>query len=126
MIFYLLDLLINNLNIYISSLILINLDNYEKNDIFYLLLIDILINKIPIIFLSILILKLLNNYLRKVLTKSFFVNNIIYILNYLIFMTVIFVFRADYFIFSNLILFYLKSFAINYFLFLLLRKDNSI
>ena len=117
MIYYLLDLLINNLGLYTSSLILIKLDNLKKYDMFYILLIDIFINKIPIVFVILLFLRLFNIFLRKKLTKSFFVDNVIYIFNYLIFMLLIFIYKNDNFIFLNLINFYLNNFLINYIMF---------
>lgn len=123
MIYYLLDFFINNLNLYTSSLVLIRLDKFDKYTMLHILLIDILINRIPIIFIILIILKFINKYLRNLLTKSFFVDNLIFIFNYLIFMSVIFIYRISDLVFLDLIWFYLNNFFINYFLFLWLKYN---
>lgn len=120
MIFYLLDFLINNLGLYTSSLILIRVDDFGKEDLIYIFLLDVFFNKIPIIFILLLIIKLINKRLRIFFTKSLLVDNIIYIFNYLIFMTVIFIY-SNSFIFLNLGLFYVNNFLINYLLFWFLK-----
>lgn len=121
MIYYLVDLLINNLNIYISALILIKINDNNKFDMFLILLIDIFFNKIPIIFLTLLCLKYLNKLVKKFLSKSFLVDNIIYIFNYVIFMMVIFVYQNNGVLIKDLFIFLAGNFLVNYLVFLLLK-----
>lgn len=122
MIYYFLDLLINNLNIYTSVLVLIRLDNYNKFEMFLILLIDIFFNKVPIIFIILLCLKYLNVLLKRVFSRSFLVDNIIYIFNYLMFMMLVFVYRNNGIVFLDLIWFLINNFLVNYFCFLFLKK----
>lgn len=122
MIFYLVDLIINNLNIFVCATILFNIGNYEKQDFLYLLFIDIFINGIPIIFISVLILNVLNKFIRKKFVNSIVLDNLLFLFNYLIFFLVICSYKNSDLNLNGLLSFYVGNFLINYILFLLTDK----
>ena len=124
MIFYLLDFFINNTNYFLSTTILINLEKYSKNDLLFLLFLDIFINKIPFIFLSILVLRQINKLIDKILVQSIFRENLIFLLNYGIFMIFIFCFRINYFSLQNIGNYIISNFFPNYLLFWFLKEKN--
>lgn len=122
MIFYLIDLIINNLNIFVCATILFNIGNCEKQDFLYLLFIDIFINGIPIIFISVLILNVLNKFIRKKFVNSIVLDNLLFLFNYLIFFLVIYSYKNSDLNLNELLIFYVGNFLINYILFLLTDK----
>jgi len=130
MIFYLFDFFVNNLNLFISSSILFKVGRYDRRSLIFILFIDIFINRIPVIFISILILNWLNMIVRRKLVNSYFLDNLLFLGNYLLFFTIIFLFRIEKFMISELLIFCRNNFLINYILFLLidkvLEKENEI
>ncbi len=126
MIYYLIDLLFNSLNLFKSCTILINIDKYSKDDFIYILLVDIFINKIPIIFITLVLIVFINKYLSKNLVSSFLVESIIFIIDYLVFITVIFIIFNYNFSINSLGISYVSNFIINYFCFLVFRNEKNI
>ena len=57
MIWYLFDLFVNNLNLFMCVTVLFYIGKYDKRDFVFLLFVDMFINGIPIIFISILVLR---------------------------------------------------------------------
>ena len=126
MIYYIFDLMLNNLNYFTSATILININDYSKNKLLFILLVDALINKIPIIFFIIFLIKIINKLLTKVLTKSFVVDNIIYIINYVLFFFIIYIYLNNNINLKELGIFFYKNFFINYLFFLSFKSKSFI
>jgi len=82
------------LNIY-SSFILINLFNFKIKNFFLILLIDIILYKLPLISISLIILYLINYIIFKNIRKNNITKFIIIILDYIIFISLIYIFN-DY------------------------------
>jgi len=82
------------LNIY-SSFILINLFNFKIKNFFLILLIDIILYKLPLISISLIILYLINYIIFKNIRKNKKTKFIIIILDYIIFISLIYIFN-DY------------------------------
>lgn len=125
MIYYLLDFLINNTILFKSTTILINLNNYSKKEFLYILFIDIFINKIPLISIILLLLRYLNKILDKKFVSSLVVENIIYIINYFIFIIIIYLVNIKHFEMKNLLYLITINFFINYFLFWVFRSSKK-
>lgn len=124
MIFYLFDFFVNNLNLFVCATILFRVGRYDKRSLVFLLFIDIFINKIPVIFISIFLLNWLNQYIRRKFVNSYVLDNLLFLGNYFLFFTIIFLFRNKEFVMVELLQFYWNNFLINYILFLLISKTN--
>jgi len=121
MIFYLVDFIINNLNIFVCATILFNIGKYDKKDYLLILFIDVFVNRMPIIFISVLILNVLNKFIRKKFVNSLILDNLLFFGNYIFFFFIIYVYKNNGFNGSELLNFYISNFFINYVLFLLIK-----
>ena len=122
MIYYLIDFFINNSYFFKSLSILINIDNYSRVELVLILFIDIFINKIPIIFFGLLALRYFNKFLRKGLVSSLVVDNFIFIIDYIIFMTLIYFGKNSYISMKGFCLSLTSNFIFNYVLFWVFKR----
>ena len=129
MMWYLVDFFVNNLSLFVCATVLFNIGNYKKQDFIFLLFFDIFFNGIPIIFICIFILNVLNKGIKLKFVNSWFLNNLLFLFNYLMFFFVIYFYKNSLFRGSELLSFYKGNFLINYVLFLLiscLQSNNNV
>lgn len=125
MIFYLIDLIINNLNIFVCATILFNIGNCEKQDFLLILFIDVFVNRMPIVFISVFLLNLINKWIKKKFVNCLILDNLLFFGNYIFFFFIIYVYKNNGFNGSELLSFYISNFFINYVLFLLITREKQ-
>ena len=122
--FYLFDFFVNNLNLFLCVTMIFKLGEFNKEDFINILCVDIFINRIPIVFFSIFFLNLLNRWIKNKFVNSFILDNLLFLLNYLLFFIVIFIYRNYEISILHLFKYLYSNIIINYLLFFLYKFSS--